>query len=179
MAAAETVAPEGFELESSAMALRISWKEPTHWACSVVGACGLVLTLSLTLLFALTSQGSRAALLFAVGAVLSAYVLVVGLFDRSVVEVDGSRLTARHGPIPCLLAPFFQVQRNRRLAREDVLRLSIREEIRRHPEGDAYHIYNLQVTHRHGEREDLVTRLRQEEAEYMEQALKTFLAIEG
>lgn len=110
MASAEAILPEGFRLKSASGTLTISWRGPTHWVFLFAGAFGLALSGVLLAGFVLTSRAlSGAPVLFGAGLLLSAYVLLVGLYNRTCISICEGRLQARHGPLPCLLPSIFQV----------------------------------------------------------------------
>ena len=84
MASAEAILPEGFRLRSASGTLTISWRGPTHWVFLFAGAFGLALCGILLAGFALTSRGSTGALvLFGAGLLFFAYLLLVGVFNRT------------------------------------------------------------------------------------------------
>ena len=110
MASAEAVLPEGFRLRSAGGTLAISWRGPTHWVFLFAGAFGLALCGILLAGFALTSRGSIGALvLFGAGLLLFAYLLLVGVLNRTCIALCDGRLRARHRPLPCLLPSIFQI----------------------------------------------------------------------
>ena len=110
MASAEAILPEGFRFRSESGALTISWRGPTHWVFLFAGAFGLALCGILLAGFALTSRGSTGALvLFGAGLLFFAYLLLVGVFNRTCISLCDGRLRARHRPLPCLLPSIFQI----------------------------------------------------------------------
>lgn len=129
MASLEAVLPEGFRLKSDGATLAISWRGPTHWVFLFAGAFGAVLCGALLAGFASTTRGSSGSLIFfGAGFLLSVYVLLVGLCNRTCISVDKGRLRARHGPLPCLLPSIFQVSSTRGIAIEELRELKVEAE---------------------------------------------------
>ena len=129
MASAEAVLPEGFRLRSVSGTLTISWRGPAHWVFLFVGAFGLALCGMLLAGFALTSRGSGGALvLFGAGFLLSIYLLLVGVCNRTCISISEGRLRARHGPLPCFLPSIFQIRCTKGISINEVQSLRVEAE---------------------------------------------------
>jgi hypothetical protein len=199
MASVGLMVPEGFRVDSSDTGGTIAWKGPAYWAFVVVGAVGLVLSGALLAVFALTTGELRGAtFIFGAGALLSAYVLLVGLCNSTRVRVRGGRLEAQHGPLPCPFRRLFCVGRRKEFPASDVTRLHVQEVPRREggvpqreAEGAACAVggvqswpvarseYQVEVVLRDGARKPLLTRLSAEEARYVERELAGLLGLAG
>ena len=176
MVTADMAAPEGFELETSGDTLRIAWRGPSHWICLVGGAFVMVLAGSLLATFVLTSpEALGAAVAFAAATLVSAYVLLIGLCNRTVVEASQNRLTVRHGPIPCPLSRVFQLPCTKTLPSKEIDEVYLEEETRRNVEGEAYHVYGLHARTKHAASEQLLTGLSLDEATFLKSELGQIL----
>ena len=134
MASAEAVLPEGFRLRSASGTLTISWRGPTHWVFLFAGAFGLALSGILLAGFVLTSRGAIGApVLFGAGFLLSGYLLLVGLFNRTCISIWEGRLRARNGPLPCFLPSIFQISSTRGIPLDEVGELRVEAEPREDP----------------------------------------------
>lgn len=165
MASAEAVLPEGFRLKSASGTLTISWRGPTHWVFLFAGAFGLALSGILLAGFVLTSRGpSGAPFLFGAGFLFSAYVLLVGLCNRTCVSTCEGRLQARHGPLPCLLPSIFQVGCRKGLPIDELEELRVKVEPQDDPLDSDPPTYAFQAVGRDGSVETLLTGMELAEA---------------
>jgi hypothetical protein len=172
MASAETILPEGFRLKSASGTLTISWRGPTHWVFLFAGTFGLALCGILLAGFALTSRVlSGAPLLFGAGLLFSAYVLLVGLCNRTCISICECRLQARHGPLPCLLPSIFQVGCTKGIPIDEVEELRVEAE----PQDDSPDTdpptYALRAVVRDGSVQTLLTGMELFEARSVGQVL--------
>lgn len=104
MASAEAVLPDGFRLRRASGTLRISWRGPSHWAFLFAEGFGFAFCGVLLAGFVLTSRGSVGApVLFGAGLLFSAYVLLVGLCNRTCIAISEKRIQAKNGPLPCFM----------------------------------------------------------------------------
>jgi hypothetical protein len=113
----------------------------------------------------------------AVGVVLSAYLALAGLLDRTVVTVSRSGLEAAHGPLPVPLRRFAPVRHRVRIDPARLEQVYVKETrvLGTGRDGGDYGV--------HARLEDaddtvLLSRLRAEEALYLEQQIEQFLGIE-
>ena len=165
MASAETILPEGFRLKSASGTLTISWRGPTHWVFLFAGTFGLALSGILLAGFALTSRGSIGApFLSGAGLLLSAYVLLVGLCNRTRIRVCDGRLQARHGPLPCLFPSIFQVGCRKGIPIDGLDELRVEAEPQDDPRDSDPPTYVLRAVVRDGSAETLLTGLELAEA---------------
>ena len=165
MASAEAILPEGFRLRSASGTLTISWRGPTHWVFLFAGAFGLALCGILLAGFALTSRGSIGApFLSGAGLLLSAYVLLVGLCNRTRIRVCDGRLQARHGPLPCLFPSIFQVGCRKGIPIDGLDELRVEAEPQDDPRDSDPPTYVLRAVVRDGSAETLLTGLELAEA---------------
>mgnify|MGYP001812883563 CR=1 FL=1 len=96
------------------------------------GSLGLLLCGALFSIFALGSRvATGAQILFGVGGVLYAYVLLVGMLNRTAVLANLGGLTVQHGPLPCPFPVLFQLQRQVHLTRDEIKPLRVTSETRR------------------------------------------------
>lgn len=180
MTTADMVVPEGFKLGTSGGTLTIAWRGPSHWICLVGGGFALALTGALLVTFALASPGATGAMvIFAAGTLLSAYLLLIGVCNRTVVKAGPDQLEVRHGPIPCPFARLFQLPCKKRLPTADIQQLRIREEVRRNTAGELYSTYGIHALTRHGDSEQLLTGLVEDEAAFLERELEGNMAARG
>ena len=157
MASAEAVLPEGFRLKSASGTLTISWRGPTHWVFLFAGAFGLALSGILLVGFALTSRGSIGApFLAGAGFLISAYVLLVGLCNRTRIRLCEGRLQARHGPLPCLLPSIFQIGCTRGIPIDELEGLRVEAEPQEDPPGSDPPTYAFRAVARDGSVETLL-----------------------
>jgi hypothetical protein len=179
MALAEAIVPDGFRRKITGGALTISWKGPYHWVFLTIGSLGLVLSGLLLISFALTSRESRGApVLFALGAVLSCYLLLVGLCNRTLVCASHDRLVTRHGPLPCPFPLLFQLGWRREFLTAEVKALYIEGEGESGVESGWPPTYGLHVVTIAGREESLLTRLDLAEAWFVEREVEDFLGLE-
>jgi len=176
MAAGEWIMPEGFRQRTSGGMLTISWRGPAHWACTVGGAFALVLCGVLLACFALSNPPVLGAcLVAAAGVALAAYVLLVGVCNRTVVRAGPEQLEVRHGPLPCPVSHRFQLPCRTRLAKADVERLTVEEEARKDHDGWTYHTYGVHAVTRDGGQRMLLTGLSRGEAVFLVRELDNAL----
>ncbi len=154
--------PQGFKLKREKGALAVSWKGPTHWIFVVAGVLGLVLNGLLLNGFLQASQGlTGAPFLAGAGMLLSSYVLLVGLCNRTTVCVSKGKLRASHGPLPCLFPSIFQVACRGGLHVDRVEELRVEAELR-----EEETVYALWADGPGGTTK-LLTRLELEEARWL------------
>jgi len=172
MASAEAILPEGFRLKSASGTLTISWRGPTHWVFLFAGAFGLALCGVLLAGFVLTSRAlSGAPILFGAGLLLFAYVLLVGLYNRTCISICEGRLQARHGPLPCFLPSIFQIGCTKGIAIDEVQELRVEVEPQdASPDGDPP-TYAFRAVVRDGSVETLLTGMELSEARSVGQVL--------
>jgi hypothetical protein len=177
---ADAQAPAGFKREATEEVLRISWKSARQAICIVGGIIGLAFTGAFAAGLAyLPAAGVGLQVICVAGAVLSSYTLLVGLFNRTAVTVRRSQLTARNGPLPCVWPRLFQTGRSGRLRQFDIYRVWAEKERLRHSQNGKEPTYGLAAMTIASGREELLTGLRWEEAEYLEQELKDFIGLEN
>ncbi|MEJ2736644.1 MAG: hypothetical protein P8189_24275 [Anaerolineae bacterium] len=180
MALAEVSVPDGFRQKTAGGALTIRWRGPYHWVFLTVGGFGLVLNGLLLIFFALTSRESRGApILFTLGAVLSGYLLLVGLCNRTLVRVSHDRLVTRNGPLPCPFPLLFHLGYRREFVTAEVKALYIEGEGQASAESGWPPTYGLRVVTIAGREESLLTRLDLAEACFVEREIEDFLGLEG
>jgi hypothetical protein len=180
MTSAEAILPDGFRRKTAGRALTICWRGPYHWVFLTVGGFGLVLNGLLLIFFALTSRESRGApILFTLAAVLSCYLLLVGLCNRTLVRVSHDRLVTRHGPLPCPFPLLFQLGWRREFLTAEVKALYIEGEAESGAESGWPPTYGLHVVTIAGREEPLLTRLDLAEACFVERVVEEFLGLEG
>jgi hypothetical protein len=180
MTSAEAIVPDGFRRKTTGGALIICWRGPYHWVFLTVGGFGLVLSGLLLIVFALTSREFRAApVLFALGAVLSGYLLLIGLCNRTLVRASHDRLMTRHGPLPCPFPLLFQLGWRREFLTAEVKALYIEGEGQADVDSGWPPTYGLHVVTIAGREESLLTRLDLAEACFVEREVEDFLGLEG
>jgi hypothetical protein len=134
------------------------------------GAFGLALSGILLAGFVLTSRGAVGApVLFGAGLLLSAYLLLVGLFNRTCISICEGRLRARNGPLPCFLPSIFQIGCTRGIPLDKVRELKVEEEPREDPRdrglpGEDPPTYAFSAVARDGSVETLLTGMELSEA---------------
>jgi hypothetical protein len=172
MASAEAVSPEGFRLERASGALVISWRGPAHWVLAVAGASGMVLSAILLAGILLASQQlTGAPFLFGAALLLSAYVMLVGICNRTYIRICDDRMRARNGPLPCLFPSIFQVGCKKGIPLDQVKDVRIEPEPREEmPEGRPP-TYAFFASMRDGTVETLLTRMEQDGARSLGQML--------
>ena len=179
MTSMEAILPNGFRRKATNGALTICWKGPYHWLFLTVGGFGFALNGLLLLGFALTSRELRGApILFALGAALAGYVLLVGLCNRTHVRVSHDRLIARHGPLPCPFPLLFQLGWRKEFITAEVKALYIEGEEQLGQEAEWLPAYGLHVVTIAGREESLLTGLELAEAWYVEREVEDFLGLE-
>jgi hypothetical protein len=180
MASAEAIVPDGFRRKTTGGALTISWKGRYHWVCLTTGSFGLVLSGLLLIFFVLTSRESRGApILFALGALLSGYLLLIGLCNRTLVRASHDRLMTRHGPLPCPFPLLFQLGWRKEFLTAEVRALYIEGEGQADVDSGWPPTYGLHVVTIAGREESLLTRLDLAEACFVEREVEDFLGLEG
>ena len=179
MASAEAILPEGFRLKSASGTLTISWRGSAHWVFLVTGAFGLVLSAVLLAGFALSSPGaSGAPFLFGAGLLFSAYLLLVGLCNRTCISVREGLLQARHGPLPCLLPSIFQVSCTREISVNELEELRVEAESQEVPPDRDLPTYAVHAVAHDGSVETLLTGMEQAEARSVGQVLADSTGLE-
>ena len=172
MASAEAVLPEGFRLKSASGTLKISWRGPTHWVFLFAGAFGLALSGVLFAGFVLTSRVlSGAPILFGAGLLFFAYVLLVGLYNRTCISICEGRLQARHGPLPCVLPSIFQIGCTKGIPIDEVQELRVEAEPQDAPPDGDPPTYAFHAVIRDGSVETLLTGMELSEAGSVGQVL--------
>ena len=172
MASAEAILPEGFRLKSASGTLTISWRGPTHWVFLFAGAFGLALSGVLLVGFVLTSRAlSGAPILFGAGLLFFAYVLLVGLCNRTCISICEGRLQARHGPLPCVLPSIFQIGCTKGIPIDEVQELRVEAEPQDAPPDGDPPTYAFRAVVRDGSVETLLTGMELSEARSVGQVL--------
>jgi len=110
--------------------------------------------------------------LCAAAAAASVYLLLAGLFNRMAITMHQGLLATSRGPLPCIWAPVFRLQRSRKLPQSDIYRVWAAEEIGRQSRNGRQFTYTVAVMTIDAGRQDLVTRLRQEEAQFLEREIR-------
>ncbi len=162
MTSAVAFLPQGFKLRREQGTLSVSWKGPTHWILVVAGVLGLLLNGLLLNGFLQASQGlTGAPFLAGAGLLFSAYLLLVGLCNRTTICVSQGQLRASNGPLPCLLPRVFQVACRQGFRVKEVEELRVEAE-----QGEETTTYALWADAR-GDATKLLTRLELEEARWL------------
>lgn len=172
MASVEAILPEGFRLKSASGTLTISWRGPTHWIFVFAGALGAVVSGILLASVVLASRRlSGAPFVFGAGLLFSAYVMLLGLCNRTCIRVCGEQIQARAGPVPCICPRIFHVGCRNGIAVEEIDELRVEPEGKPDPMTGRLPTYALRVVRRDGAVETLLTRMELEDARPLGSAL--------
>lgn len=173
MTTAVAFVPQGFKLRREPGTLAVSWRGPTHWIFVTAGILGLVLSGLLLDGFLQASQGlTGAPFLAGAGLLMSAYLLLVGLFNRTTICLHDGQLQACHGPLPCICPSIFQVGSRKEFPVNEMEELRVEEE-----EGEETAAYALHAA-MHGGTSKLLTRLELEEARWLGRVLAESAGLE-
>ena len=172
MASAEALLPEGFRLKRASGTLTVSWRGPTHWLFVVAGASGAVLSVILLTGSLLTSQRlTGAPFLFGLALLFSAYMMLVGICNRTRIRICEDRLRAENGPLPCIFPSIFQVGCKRGIPLDQLRGIRIEKELQADPPEGRLPTYAFYADLRDGTVETLLTRMEEEGARSLGQVL--------
>ncbi len=169
-------APEGFVRVASAGSVLVTWKGAGHGTCLVAGSLGLVLFTLLLAGSALEPQMARGlGTVAAIVAVVSAYLLLVGLLNRTVLCLRDRQIAVRQRPLPCPWTTRFQAKSRRPISAVDVYQVLVEQEQPLTGQNDRTPEYSLAVMTIGTGRENLLSRLSLYEARYLEQEINVFV----
>jgi hypothetical protein len=172
MASAEALLPEGFRLKRASGTLTISWRGPTHWIFVAAGTSGAVLSAILLTASLLASQGlTGAPFLFGLALLLSVYVMLVGVCNRTRIRICEDRLRAENGPLPCIFPSIFQVGCKKGIPLDQVRGIRIEKEPQEDPPEGRLPTYAFHTDMRDSTVETLLTRMEEEGARSLGQVL--------
>jgi hypothetical protein len=171
-------APDGFARNADVPGLRISWRDPRYRILTISGTLGLVLG-GASFLYLPQRVPTPAALALAILLLaVSVYVLLVGLFNRTIISARRNQFAIMHRPLPCLWPLCLPLQRTRNLPPVDILKAWIEEGSRGHSLVRREPRYSLAVmTIGHGQL-ILLGRLRLAEAQYLQRQISEQMGVE-
>jgi hypothetical protein len=112
-------------------------------------------------------------------ALLSGYILLVGLINRTALRVDAGRLATSHGPLPSVWPLRFHLQRARKLPLIDILETSVAEERGPRSRDSPKPRYRLTVLTIGSGWVELLRRLRLHEAQFLEQEIRGVVGLDS
>ena len=173
----ELRAPHGFERVAADKGLLVAWRGPGHGTCILAGLLGLALGALLLVAAALAPQTAEVlTTTAAVIAAASAYLLPAGLLNRTVLCLQRPHIAVRQRPLPCPWPSRFQANRRRRIRVVDVYEVSVEEAPLPARQSGGVPAYSVVVRTIGTGREELITRLSQDEAAYLEQEISAYIA---
>jgi hypothetical protein len=169
----ERRAPEGFERQASRAGVQVSWRSRGHGTCVIAGSLGLALGALLLAAASLASQMAPGLVAVAV-TVASAYLLPVGLLNRTILCLGNTFVAVKQRPLPCPWPSWFQATR-RKVRTLDIYEVSVEEvqaPTRHRGQGPTY---SLAVRTISTGWEVFLTRLSRDEAAFLEREINAFL----
>lgn len=173
-------APEGFERVALPQGVRISWRGAGSGACLWAGVLGLALCALLVIISAALGfhDGRSLALVAAVLVTGSAYLLLVGALNRTVVSLREHSLTVAQRPLPCPWPAWMLGEKNCKLSSLDIYQVWVEEQPPLDGRNGDEPSYDLSVLTIDAGRKQLLTRLSADQAAYLVEELRVQLGLE-